>query len=451
MRDNHSTYSSYAGLAAVGLWIQAEGIWARVTGRVRIKQKKVKHTPHEKLLDALMHILSGGDRLVTINSGIRCDEGLQRAFGRSRCAEQSVVSTTLDRCDEETVVQMKGVLKDLNRAYSQSYGHNYQHQWQLLDVDMTGLRCGRQAEGATKGFFSEKKGGRGRQLGRVTASLYQEIVCEQLYPGKRQLEKSLPELIEMASEVLELTDEQKQRTIIRIDGGGGSDHNLNQLMRAGYRVVAKAHNWQRCRKLAQTVTTWHPDPTRPEREVALVPDPHPYVRDTVQVVIRQRKRSGQWRYALLISDLPTETLCWLARRPVRNQPTSDEHMWALLGAYDKRSGGIETNFKESKQGLGLNKRNKRRFTAQEMLVLLAQLAHNLIVWVRHRAHTKPTSVGIKRFTRDIFRIPGRLEFGPHHRIVKITFNTKHPCAKPWLDAILNFLPSNQMLFYLDKI
>ena len=53
-----------------------------------------------------------------------------------------------------------------------------------------------------------------------------------------------------------------------------------------------------------------------------------------------------------------------------------EVLLAALHAYDQRDGGLETQNKGDKQGLGLNKRNKRRFCAQEILVLMAQLAHD---------------------------------------------------------------------------
>ena len=58
---------------------------------------------------------------------------------------------------------------------------------------MTGLLAGRQAEGATKGYFSRQKGRRGRQLGRVTATLYEEVVYQHLYNGKVQLETAMNE------------------------------------------------------------------------------------------------------------------------------------------------------------------------------------------------------------------------------------------------------------------
>ena len=49
--------------------------------------------------------------------------------------------------------------------------------------------------------------------------------------------------------------------------------------------------------------------------------------------------------------------------------------------YDAR-GGMETDIKGDKRGLGIEKRRKKSFLAQEALVLLAQLSHNLIVYFK---------------------------------------------------------------------
>lgn len=56
---------------------------------------------------------------------------------------------------------------------------------------------------------------------------------------------------------------------------------------------------------------------------------------------------------------------------------------AAMHAYDRRGGGVETQNKGDKQGLGLSRRNKHSFAAQEILVLLAQLAHDLVIWTRN--------------------------------------------------------------------
>jgi len=55
---------------------------------------------------------------------------------------------------------------------------------------------------------------------------------------------------------------------------------------------------------------------------------------------------------------------------------------ATVYHYDAQGGGIEAANKEDKQGLGIDKRTKKRFAAQQVLGQLGRLAHNLIVWAR---------------------------------------------------------------------
>ena len=45
---------------------------------------------------------------------------------------------------------------------------------------MTGLSAGRLGEGVSKGYFAGERNRRGRQLGRVLASWYDEIVVDRL-------------------------------------------------------------------------------------------------------------------------------------------------------------------------------------------------------------------------------------------------------------------------------
>jgi hypothetical protein len=139
----------------------------------------------------------------------------------------------------------------------------------------------------------------------------------------------------------------------------------------------KVKNWQRAVKLCRSVSSWHRDPKVPEREVGWVQQPHAYERPTRQLAIRVRQKKGNYTYMVLVFNLSDETLFWLTDSPLPSLRTATAPLWAALYAYDRRSGAAETLIKGSKQGLGLNKRNKKRFAAQEMLVLLAQLAHNL--------------------------------------------------------------------------
>ena len=219
---NHSTrYSARASLAVVGTHMRRLGLWTIIGMHVDIRQKVIAHTPLDKLLDAFINILAGGHGLVEVNKRVKRDRALQQAFGRDRCADQSTISETLNRCTAENVAQMRESIRVIYRGHSQGYEHPYEEREQVLDVDMTGLPAGRQGEGVERGFFSGRRNCRGRQLGRVFATLHDEIVVDCLYPGKRQLERSLQPLVEMAEQVLDLDKSRRRRTIIRCDGGGG--------------------------------------------------------------------------------------------------------------------------------------------------------------------------------------------------------------------------------------
>jgi hypothetical protein len=50
-----------------------------------------------------------------------------------------------------------------------------------LDVDLTGMSCGPKAAFAIRGYFAGLYHRRGRQLGRLLATHYQEVVVDQLY------------------------------------------------------------------------------------------------------------------------------------------------------------------------------------------------------------------------------------------------------------------------------
>ncbi len=76
---------------------------------------------------------------------------------------------------------------------------------------------------------------------------------------------------------------------------------------------------------------------------------------------------------------------------------------------------METSFKEDKQGLGLTTRTKKRFAAQQMVLALGTLAHNVLVWARawlapHVPALAPYE--LRRLVRDVFHMSGLILFDP---------------------------------------
>src|SRR6266700_1824733 len=212
------TFTGSASLAAVGIKLAELKLFEPIAHQVQIAQKTIKDRPSDKLYDALISILAGAHGLVEINTRLRADVALQRAFGRSRCAEQSVVQDTLNACTAENVEQMEQALDSIYRQHSQGYQHDYQASFQVLDVDMSGLPCGPKAAFATKGYFAKQRNRRGRQLGRVLASHYDEIVVDRLFEGRTQLTRVLQSLMQAAENTLKLEPAKRARTLVRVDG-----------------------------------------------------------------------------------------------------------------------------------------------------------------------------------------------------------------------------------------
>ncbi len=396
-------------LVALGLKIRQLGILKTMAQYVKIEQKTIKDSPLDKLTDVLVTILAGGQGLVETNTRLRSDPALQRAFGRSRCAEQSVISETLNACTATNVAQLEQAVQSIYQAHSAGYHHNYEQDWQVLEVDLSGQPCGPKAAFASKGYFAHQRNRRGRQLGRVYASLYDEVVVDQLYPGQTTLPMVLQSLVSRAAQVLDLSQTKPSRTILRIDGHGGSRADVNWLLGQGYQFQTKEYGGQRARQLAESVTTWYDDPRVTNRQVGWVTLPATeYIAPIKRIAVRTRKRNGQWGVGVILSSLSAA----LVRLLTGGHPDQDGMLSTLLAYvyfYDQRGGGIEIGLKQDKQGLGVTKRNKKSFQAQQMLTQLNALAHNLLIWGRdwlaQRCHPV-AKLGLLRLVRDVLCFNG---------------------------------------------
>src|SRR5438105_3622409 len=327
---NESTTNHFTGcasLAAVGVKLRQLDVFGPIRKTVHIAQKAIKYTPIEKVYDAFISLLAGAHGLVEINTRLRADPGLQAAFGRQQCAEQSVVQQTLDACTAENVRQMEQALDTIYRQHSQGFGHDYDQQYQVLDVDMSGMPCGPKAAFESLGYFAKQRNRRGRQLGRVLATRYEEVVVDRLFDGTTQLTRALQPLMQAAEQTLELDERKRQRTLVRFDARGGS---------------------------------------------------------------------------------------------------------------------VETSFKGDHQGLGSTKRSKKRFEAQQMVMLLGTLAHNVVIWARQwltqaAAPAQLRHYGMLRMVRDVFHISGFLVIDACGHIAQIVLNQAAPLAPKLLDAFRELL------------
>ena len=277
------------------------------------------------------------------------------------------------------------------------------------------------------------KSGIGTAVGTGLSHRYSEILYEQLADGKQQLGVLLHGLVDETENRLDLDQNRRGRTLLRMDSGGGDQAAVNWLLRRGYLMLLKMAGSQRTAKLARQIpaAAWLSDPRQPHRQLAWLPNGIAYERPTQQVVERWvSPHQRQVHYAVLVTNAPASLLQGLTASS--DFPLSgDPHLLQLAYAYDLRSGALESCNRADKQTFGLHHPYTHVFHAQQILLLLAQLAHNLLPWValRLRPHlTHP--IGLQPLLRDGLAIAGRLYFDPQGQLVALVLNALHPLARP---------------------
>jgi hypothetical protein len=147
----------FAPLGVLGYCLTRTHFLDPVLNSVRLPLKTVIHPPESKLLDVLVSILAGCRAIRQVNTRLRPDLALTRAWGRERFAEQATLSRTLDRFTAEQIGQLRHGSEVLFRRESRTLRHHFADDWLWLDIDLTPLPASKHAEASTKGKLGAKK------------------------------------------------------------------------------------------------------------------------------------------------------------------------------------------------------------------------------------------------------------------------------------------------------
>jgi hypothetical protein len=200
-------------------------------------------------------------------------------------------------------------------------------------------------------------------------------------------------MVRATEQLLKLKPSQVARTGWRLDGGFGTDANINWLLARTGQLVTKGYNATRAAAVARRrqADEWHT--VGPERWVALVPNGVRYGRRTQGLVLHWLSEQRKDRYALLIHTL----LDW---------PMQD-----VVHFYDARA-QQEVQIRQDKTGLQLARRRKRAWHAQEAWVILNDLAHNLLAWTHDWMWrgSRFEGYGCLRLVQDVLNGSGHLVF-----------------------------------------
>jgi len=466
--------TTHVPLCAMGEVIKEKEVFAPIHQLVTIPQKSIEYRPTDKLVFATLSITAGGETVYDVNTTVRPNKPLLVAFGYQKCADQSVIQQTINSATEENVSQLEEainrIFKENNRLYlfvenpdEDGVDENPEEQELMtIDIDLSPLPASKASEGSKKGYVAKKKNQYTRQLARVLVPSTSEIVSQSLYYGNTVSCSVFKEMAKKMEHQLELdTKAKRQRIKLRLDGGFGTDENINFSLWRGYDILAKVYSQKRAKSLAKSVTEWVAVPSEADntpREAGFVLKPHRYCRKTVQVAVRTPTKKGGYSYSALVTT------------------SINAKIEQIVLDYDKRGGVPESTFCQDYQGLALRKRRKGGFVAQKVLVLLSQLAHNLTVWMKSwlndaleaslfTGEEEPTKTerkaialaqksiqerGIKRFIRQILALSGKVVFN-QQRVVCIFLNPLYPLISRIKTAFEAFLKPYNITVLLDEI
>jgi len=468
-KDNRKMQASspHASLCALAPLIESRGIFDRIHQGVKIPQKKVDYRPSDKLVLVVLGIMSGCEVVFDMNRKLRVDKFLLRAFGYSKCADQSVIQDTLNAVTEENVMQMKSALKAIwdenNLTVPILQNARIEGRVETIDIDLSGMPAPKKAECSAKGYFTEEKNIYGRQLARIVFPKTQEIISESLYPGNKTSCKAFKPMVQKMEHILNLTDKSQRGLIrLRLDAGFGTDENVNYALWKGYQLLTKMYSGKRAKSLSKSVTEWvdiSPGSNGNTRQAGWVTKPHRYSKKTRQLAIRTLK-DKKYQYSVIITT------------------DNDSDIQTTIDDYDGRSGVPESSFCQDNQGLGNRKRRKRGFDSQRMLMLSTQLAHNLIRWIQkwmtsaleqseieksdvkeESSSCKPHSekaiktlneFGMKRFVRQVLCLTGKVKI-KEGKVLSVIVNPLYPLVSRIIIAFKALLKPYGISVSLDEI
>jgi hypothetical protein len=245
----------------------------------------------------------------------------------------------------------------------------------------------------------------------VHAPQYHETVFSHVYPGNQESSPTYKPIVDTLDQVLTPTAAEKQHIVLRSDAGFGSDENVNYALQAQWQVLTKNKGGRRPEAWAKRVAAEDWQPLGQERWVAQAVDPPTYACPMHCLVLRWLTSNGLVKHAVVLCSIPI----WTAVETIEY--------------YDDR-GACETEIQADKGGLKMERRRKKRLAAQEAMILLTDIAHNLSAWIpQWMFPDEPLATfGTTRLIEDVFQLPGRLLFD-HERLIEVQLNRLHPHAE----------------------
>ena len=109
-----------------------------------------------QLTQVMLSLLTGCEYLSMVNTRLRPERKLAQVYRIEQFAHQSTLSRSLDGLSLTNLTELEQAVRTISHRCSRIGQHDWRGFLQL-DFDLSGLPCGKQAQGSHKGFFSGKK------------------------------------------------------------------------------------------------------------------------------------------------------------------------------------------------------------------------------------------------------------------------------------------------------
>jgi hypothetical protein len=149
------TNTRFAPVAALAAYYQAQKVLEPLE-TIGPRSQKSDYRLANQLTQVLLSILTGCEHLSAVNTQLRPERPLAQVYRIDCFANQSTLSRTLDGLSLTNLAQLHEAVREIGHRCSRVCRHDWRGFLEL-DFDLSGLPCGKQAEGSHKGYFAGKK------------------------------------------------------------------------------------------------------------------------------------------------------------------------------------------------------------------------------------------------------------------------------------------------------
>lgn len=149
------TNTQFAPVAALAAYYQAENV-LKPLQLVTSGSDQDNFSLANKLTQLILSIVTGCEYVSTVNTTLRPERKMGQLYRNEGFVEQSTLSKALNGLTQMNLAELEQAVRQISDRCSRTRRHDWRG-FLLLDFDLSGLPCGKQAQGSSKGYFSGKK------------------------------------------------------------------------------------------------------------------------------------------------------------------------------------------------------------------------------------------------------------------------------------------------------